>query len=142
MASLMTQTVKNLPAMWETQVQFLGWEDLLEEGMATRSSILAWRIPMDREAWGATVHQIRSDQSLSRVQLFVTPHAVQPGSSVHGDSLGKNTGVGCPFLLHGIFLTWGQTCVSCITGRYFSTEPPGKPRYNTYSSDILHFENI
>ena len=37
--------VKNLPAMQETQVQFLGWEDPLEEGMATHSSILAWRIP-------------------------------------------------------------------------------------------------
>ena len=39
---------KNLPAMWETWVQLLGWEDPLEEGMATHSSILAWRIPMDR----------------------------------------------------------------------------------------------
>ena len=37
--------VKNLPAMQETQVQSLGWEDPLEEGMATHSSILAWRIP-------------------------------------------------------------------------------------------------
>ena len=37
--------VKNPPAMWETQVQSLGWEDPLEEGMATHSSILAWRIP-------------------------------------------------------------------------------------------------
>ena len=36
---------KNLPAMWETWVQFLGWEDPLEKGMATHSSILAWRIP-------------------------------------------------------------------------------------------------
>jgi len=36
---------KNLPATWETQVRFLGWEDPLEEGMATHSSILAWRIP-------------------------------------------------------------------------------------------------
>ena len=50
--------VKNLPAMQETQVQFLGWEDPLEEGMATRSSILAWRIPMDRGAWWATVHGV------------------------------------------------------------------------------------
>ena len=41
--------VKNLPAMRET-VQSLGWEDPLEEGMATHSSILAWRIPMDRGA--------------------------------------------------------------------------------------------
>ena len=43
-ASLMVQTVKNLPAMRETQVQSLGWEDPLEKGMATHSSILAWRI--------------------------------------------------------------------------------------------------
>ena len=43
-ASLVTQTVKNLPTMWETQVQYLGQEDPLEKGMATHSSILAWRI--------------------------------------------------------------------------------------------------
>ena len=48
--------VKNLPAMWETWVQSLGWEDPLEKGMATLSSIHAWRIPMDRKAWWATVH--------------------------------------------------------------------------------------
>ena len=41
----MAQWVKNLPAMQETLVQFLGWEDLLEKGKATHSSILAWRIP-------------------------------------------------------------------------------------------------
>ena len=40
--------VKNLPAMRETWVRFLGWEDSLEEGMATHSSSLAWKIPMDR----------------------------------------------------------------------------------------------
>ena len=48
-ASLVAQIVKNLPAMRETQVQSLGWEDLLEEGMATHSSILAWRIPWTEE---------------------------------------------------------------------------------------------
>ena len=53
-ASLVVQTVKNLPAMWETWVRSLGWEDSLEEGMATHSSILAWRIPMDRGAWQIT----------------------------------------------------------------------------------------
>ena len=41
--------VKRLPAMWETQVQSLGWEDLLEKEMATHSSILAWRIPRMEE---------------------------------------------------------------------------------------------
>ena len=44
-ASLMAQLVKNLPAVWETWVQSLGWEDLLEKGTATRTSILVWRIP-------------------------------------------------------------------------------------------------
>ena len=39
-------------------VQSLGWEDLLEEGMATHSSILAWRSPMDREAWWIAVHGV------------------------------------------------------------------------------------
>ena len=49
-ASLVPQLVKNLPAMQETLVRFLSWEDPLEEGMATHSSVLAWRIPMDRGA--------------------------------------------------------------------------------------------
>ena len=44
-ASLVAQTVKNLPAMQETHIQSLGQEDSLEKGMATHSSILAWRIP-------------------------------------------------------------------------------------------------
>ena len=44
-SSLVAQTVKNLPAMWETQVQSLGREDALEEGIAAHSSILAWRVP-------------------------------------------------------------------------------------------------
>ena len=48
--SLVAQMVKNPPAMQETWVQSLGWEDPLEEGMATHSNILAWRIPMDRGA--------------------------------------------------------------------------------------------
>ena len=55
-AFLVAQMVKNLPAMQETWVQSLGWEDSLEEVMTTHSSILAWRIPMDRGAWWAAVH--------------------------------------------------------------------------------------
>ena len=53
--------VKNPPAMqetWETWVQSLAWEDPLEEEMATHSSILAWKNPMDRGAWRATVHEV------------------------------------------------------------------------------------
>ena len=45
LASLVAQTVKSLPAMWETLVRSLGWENPLEKEMATHSSILAWRIP-------------------------------------------------------------------------------------------------
>ena len=59
----MSQTVKNLSAMWETWVQFLDWEDTLEEGMQTHPSILAWRIPMDRGAWQATVHGAAKSQT-------------------------------------------------------------------------------
>ena len=50
--------VKNLPTMQKAWVQSLGWEDPLEEGMATHSSILAWRIPMDRGASQAIVHGV------------------------------------------------------------------------------------
>ena len=56
--SLVAQLVKNPPAMQETWVQSLGWEDPLEEGMATHSSILAWRIPMDRGDWQGAVHGV------------------------------------------------------------------------------------
>ena len=50
--------VKNPPVMQETWVQSLGWEDPLEESMATHSSILAWRIPIDRRVWWATVQGV------------------------------------------------------------------------------------
>ena len=49
-ASLVAQLVKNLPALWETWVQSLGWEDPLEKRMATHSSIFAWRIPWTEES--------------------------------------------------------------------------------------------
>ena len=51
-APLVAQTVKNLPAMQETQVQSLGWEDPLEKRMAAHSSVLAWRIPWTEEPGG------------------------------------------------------------------------------------------
>ena len=59
-----SQTVKNLPARQETWVQFLGWEDPLEKGMATHSSILAWRIPWTEESGGLQsvgLHRVRQD---------------------------------------------------------------------------------
>ena len=62
-ASLVAQMIKNLPAMWETWVHPLGWEDPLEEGMATHSGILAWRIPLDRAVWQASVHGVAKSQT-------------------------------------------------------------------------------
>ena len=58
--------VKNLPAMQEpqeTQVQSLGWEDPLEEGMANHSGILVWRIPMDRGPWWTTIHRVAKSRT-------------------------------------------------------------------------------
>ena len=49
--------------MQETRVCSLGWEDPLEESMATHSTILAWRIPVDRGAWQATVHGVIKSQT-------------------------------------------------------------------------------
>ena len=57
-AFLVTQMANNQPAMQETWVQSLGWDDPLEEDMATHSGVLAWRIPMDRGAWRATVYRV------------------------------------------------------------------------------------
>ena len=57
--SLVAQQVKNLPAMWETWVQSLGWEDPLEKGKATHSSILSWRISWTVESMGS--QRVRPD---------------------------------------------------------------------------------
>ena len=65
--------VKNPPAMQETCVRSLGWEDPLEEGMATHSSILAWKIPMDRGAWRATVHGVTESDMTE--QLSTAQHS-------------------------------------------------------------------
>ena len=73
-ASLVAQMVKNPPTVWETWVQSLGWEDPLEEGMATHFSILAWRIPMDRGACGAIVHRVEESdmtEQLSTAQFWI-----------------------------------------------------------------------
>ena len=62
-ASLVAQKVMNPPAMWETWVLSLVWEGHLEEGMANHSSILAWRIPMDRGAWWTIAHGVAKSQT-------------------------------------------------------------------------------
>ena len=58
---LVAQTVKDLPATQETRVRSLGREDPLEKGMATHSSILAWRVPRTEEPGGAAVHVVAKE---------------------------------------------------------------------------------
>ena len=60
---MVAQMVKDSPAMRAIWVQFLGWEDPLEEGMATHSRILAWSISMDQGDWRATVHGVAKNQT-------------------------------------------------------------------------------
>ena len=67
------QMVTNPPIVWKTWVWSLGWEDLLEEDMATHSSILAWRIPMNRGALLATVSGVAKNWTLlsDKAQMFL-----------------------------------------------------------------------
>ena len=62
--------VKNLPAVRETRVCSLVWEDPLEEGMSTHNSILAWRILMDRGAWRATAHVVAESDMTERINTW------------------------------------------------------------------------
>ena len=62
-ASLLAQLVKNLPAMWETWVQSLGWEDPLEKGKATHSNYSCLESSVDRGAWRATVYVVAESQT-------------------------------------------------------------------------------
>ena len=65
-----------LPAMWETWVQSLGWEDSLEKEMATHSSILAWRIPWTEEPGGLhTVHGVTKELDMTE-RLIHTSHLI------------------------------------------------------------------
>ena len=68
-ASLVAQLAKNPPAMWETWVQSLVWEDPLEKGKATHSSILAWRIPWTIQPWGR-----KESDTTERLSLSLSLH--------------------------------------------------------------------
>ena len=70
-ASLVVQIVKNLPAMQESRVRSLGWEDPLEKGTATHSRIIAWRIPWTEEPWRATVHGVAELDMAERLSLLL-----------------------------------------------------------------------
>ena len=106
--SLVAQIVKNLPAMWETQIQSLGWEVPLEKGVATHSSNLAWRIPWTE----ATVHGVAKSQTRLTntgihthlhvevqahryICLPVTQNCLGPGEGEYLDDSGTTSQVKC-----------------------------------------------
>ena len=72
----MAQMVRNSPSMWKSWVQSLGWEDPLGEGRATHSSILAWRIPMERGIWLVTVHRVTKSPTPLRSTAQHSTHIV------------------------------------------------------------------
>ena len=130
-ASLMAQLIKNLLAMWETWVRSLGWEDSLEKGMATHSSILAWRIPWTMYItksqtqlskfvwfWCFDSEKRRLPRWLSGKEFFATPWTV--GLSVHGILQGRILEwVAIPFSRESSQLRdWNR--VSCIADRFFT----------------------
>ena len=86
-ASLMAQLVKNPPAMRETWVRSLGWEDPLEEEMATHSSILAWRIPWTEEPGGLQSTGSQSRTRLSDITFTFRFHALEKEMATHSSVL-------------------------------------------------------
>ena len=157
MASLMAQMVKNLPAMWETQVQSPGQEDPLEKDMATHCSILAWRIPWIEEPdelqsmesqrvghdWATktfTFFPVCFIEHWVWVALYIhdclfvlinsscNPMDYSPlGSSAHGISQARILEWVAIFFFRGTSQTRDRTHVSCIAVRFFTTEPSGRP---------------
>ena len=127
-ASLVAQRVKNLPAMQKTRIRSLGREEPLEEGMAIHSSILAWRIHMDRGAWWAMVHVVTKSQT--RLKSLSTILEWVDISSSRGSSQSRDrTHVACLFCIGKLILyhcaTWkakvsycGQLCDMAITMQY------------------------
>ena len=130
----MAQLVKNLPAVWETWVQPLGWEDPLEKGMATYSIILAWRIPWTVYPWGhkewdtteVTYSTVTVTQS--RPTLCNPMDSSLPGSSIHG-ILQARILSGLPFPSPGDLPNPGMESRSpTLQVDYLPAEPQWKPK--------------
>ena len=114
---LVVQTVDNLPAMQGSQVWSLGWEDPLEEGMATHSSILPWRIQMDRGAWWTTAHGVSKSRTyLSNYHFHFTFKLMFTYLSSVGNPMDRGP--------------W-QAAVHVVTrvGHSLATKPPPKSRH-------------
>ena len=87
---MLAQSEKNPPAVWETWVRSLGWDDPLEKGMATHSRILSWRIPKVRGAWWAVVHEVAESDMPEQLSIAQHTQAVFAGVTVHPIPCGIN----------------------------------------------------
>ena len=98
--SLVAQMVKNLPAMWETWVQSLGWEDPLEKGMATHSSILAWTIPWTEEL--GRLQSLRSQRAGHDWTTFTLQWGRSNEAFLQTERSGSTWAFLCLMFIHGI----------------------------------------
>ena len=120
-ASLIAQLVKNLPAMQETPVRFLGWEDPVERDMATHSSILAWRIPWDHYIVpGVTKRRTQlSDFSLHLTSVVLHPTGPQGAQPWTKQKAGRQGQRHREFARHGDLTqrSWGDSPVCIVDSR-------------------------
>ena len=131
--SLVDQTVKNLPAMWQTWIGSLGWEDPLEEGMATHSSILAWEIPGTEEPGGL--------QSMV-AELVTTEHSTgdpEQGSPVPGP--GQQITIHSKKSSHGQNLEGMQSPSSSWRAEAAGSDgrPPGRHGFHAFLSKDIYW---
>ena len=105
-ASLVAQTIKNLPARQETGIQSMGWEDPLEEGMATHSSILSRKISMDKEAWQATVHGVKKSRTWLSDQAQHTTNSMDMNLSKLQEMVEDRRAWRAA--VHGVWKSWAQ----------------------------------
>ena len=135
--------VKDPPAMWESWVRSLGWEDPLEESVATHSSVLAWRIPMNRRAWRATgckesdtTEQLKYSTARDHMQSVCRT----PGVNVSSDPLSSRSFL--KFLLNLLqyclcFMYWFFGQESCGT---LASQPGIKPTPLVLEGKVLTTE--
>ena len=114
--SLVTQMVKNLPAMQETQVQSLGWEDPLGKRMAIHSSILAWRIPWTEDLVGYSPWDRKESDMTEWLTLSHTYLPIQFSCSVVSDSLRPMDYSMPGYSVFHYLLEFAQTHVHWVSG--------------------------
>ena len=131
-ASLVAQRVKNLPAMWETQIRSLGQEDPVEKGMAMHSSILAWRIPWTEEPGGLLSMGLQKSLSIHACYLSSKQFARDSVSQRRGWSQWEPL----PLLMGS--QGWGQGSSENSRNSSFSKELPSE-ELQGYQCCLPHF---